>query len=276
MSSGDSTETLIDNRVLVHSLGVLSKDYCVIGKIDDLFLYAGAERNWRCEFRQEGSSQRVHRVTEWVAGIRKNASLEAADRIMRSYAELLLRDINVDTVETYLVQQALDGHHSTDSASAFPTSVIPTDVHQLLERVIKGLPRAIYPFRNRRKNKVAIEFSDEYDVQDLFYTLLLPWVDDIRAEEHTPSFAGSSARPDFELRAHSIICELKYIRDRSHAKKVCDELLVDISRYGETGDWQTLYIIIYDPGKHLRNPAGVKADLESKSDKLEIKTYILH
>ena len=275
MNSGGSANALIDNRVLVHSLGVLSKDFCVIGKIDDLFLYAGAERNWRSELRQEGSSQRAHRVVEWVAGIRKNASVKAADRILRSYADLLLKDIDVDTVETYLVQQALDGHPSTESANAFPSSVIPSDVPQLLERVIKGLPRAMYAFRNRRKGKVAIEFSDEYDVQDLFYTLLLPWVDDIRAEEHTSSFAGASARPDFELRQYDILCEVKFVRDRSHAKRVNDELLIDITRYGNAGDWQTLYAIIYDPGKHLRNPAGLKADLESANEKLDVKTFVL-
>ena len=78
----------------------------------------------------------------------------------------------------------------------------------------------MYPFRNRRKNKAAVQFSDEYDLQDLFHALLRPWVKDIRPEEYTPSYVGSSTRMDFLLREHKIVCELKFVRSASHAKKV--------------------------------------------------------
>ena len=270
----DSSEALIHNRVLIHNLGNLCKG-CYIAEIDKLFRYAGANKDWRRDLPREIDSQRMHRLNEWVDGIKDNASKELSDSILKRFAEFLLKNVENDSTESYIVRQILEGQSPLESASNSTERLVPSNIDELLARVIKGLPRAMYPFRNRRKNKVAIEFTDEYDIQDIFHALLLPWVEDIRAEEHTPSFAGSSARPDFELRKHGVICEVKFVRSRSHAKGVGDELLIDIARYGNTGDWLTLYAIVYDPGKHLRNPAGLKSDLESENEKLTVKAFIL-
>lgn len=270
-----SSSCLIDNKALILSISVLCKDYFSLAEINRLFIYAGADETWKADLERASGSQRMDRVNEWVVGIRKNASKESADRILANVSIMILNEYDPDTTETGILRDAIDGDAVPNIVHSSGHKIMPHGIEELLEIIIKGLSRAMYPFCNRRKGKPIVQFSDEYDIQDLFHTLLLPWVNDIRAEEHTPSFAGASARPDFELREHSIICELKYVRDRSHAKRVCDELLVDISRYGETGDWQTLYIIVYDPGKHLRNPAGLKSDLESKSEKLNVNAFIL-
>ncbi len=73
----------------------------------------------------------------------------------------------------------------------------PTDIDELLLVLLKNLRRAMHPLTNRRKGAVALSFSTEYDVQDLLHALLRPWVADIRPEEFTPSYAGSSALMDF-------------------------------------------------------------------------------
>jgi len=54
--------------------------------------------------------------------------------------------------------------------------------------------------RNRHSNRPTIFIEDEYDVQDLFHALLTLCFEDIRPEEWTPSYAGSSSRMDFLLK----------------------------------------------------------------------------
>src|SRR5207237_9230184 len=98
----------------------------------------------------------------------------------------------------------------------------------LLLVLLKNLRRAMQPLTHRRKGAVTLSFSTEYDVQDLLHALLRPWVADVRPEEFTPSYAGSSTRMDFLLPAHRRVLELKFVRDRNHAKKIGDELIIDI------------------------------------------------
>jgi hypothetical protein len=75
----------------------------------------------------------------------------------------------------------------------------PTEIPELLDVLLKGLRRAMHPLTHRRKGAQALSFTTEYDVQDLLHALLRPWIADIRPEEFTPSYAGSSTRMDFLL-----------------------------------------------------------------------------
>ena len=143
-------------------------------------------------------------------------------------------------------------------------STKPTDIEEVVEVLVKGLRRAMHPLTHRRKNAQVFAFSNEYDVQDLLHALLRPWVADIRPEEFTPSYAGSSTRMDFLLAAHKLVIELKFVRDRVHAKKVGDELIVDIAHYGKHPECQILWCIVYDPNEYLTNAGGLRADLSGK------------
>jgi hypothetical protein len=65
----------------------------------------------------------------------------------------------------------------------------PSTLEELLETVIRGLPRAMHPLTHRRKGIPSLSFDSEYDIQDLLHSQLRPWVADIRPEEFTPSHA---------------------------------------------------------------------------------------
>lgn len=138
----------------------------------------------------------------------------------------------------------------------------PKSVEELISVVARGLPRAMYPLANRRRNATPLSFATEYDVQDLLHSVLRPWIDDIRAEEFTPSYAGSSARMDFLLPEHGIVIETKIIRDANHAKSVGKELIVDMDHYAVHPDCKTLWCVVYDPNKLLPNPTGLRRDIE--------------
>ena len=141
----------------------------------------------------------------------------------------------------------------------------PDDIEEVVEILVKGLPRAMHPLTRRRKGAQSLLFSNEYDVQDLLHALLRPWVGDIRPEEYTPSYAGSSTRMDFLLPAYKLVIELKFVRDPTHAKKIGDELTVDIANYRRHPDCHTLWCVVYDPNHHLPNPEGLCSDLSGNS-----------
>lgn len=157
--------------------------------------------------------------------------------------------------------------------------VKPATVDELLEVIIRGLRRAMHPLTHRRKGAQSLHFGNEYDVQDLLHSLLRPWISDIRAEEFTPSYAGSSTRMDFLLPAHGLVIETKIVRDRGHANRIGNELIVDIEHYRRHPGCRRLWCVIYDPEHLIANAPGLRGDLEgprsSKDGEVLVKVFIL-
>jgi hypothetical protein len=155
----------------------------------------------------------------------------------------------------------------------------PAKIDELLEILIKGLRRAMDPLTYRRKEAQALSFSTEYDVQDLLHALLRPWVADVRAEEFTPSHAGSSTRMDFLLPKYKIVLELKFVRSRDHAKRIGNELIGDIDHYQRHPDCKDLWCVVFDPDHLLPNPEGLKSDLQgqrtTKDGSVHVRVYVL-
>ena len=178
-----------------------------------------------------------------------------------------------------LPQGNLPGEASTEGAFVHQQPVKPAHVEELLERVVRGLRRAMHPLTHRRKGAQPLSFNSEYDVQDLLHALLRPWVNDIRPKEFTPSYAGSSTRMDFLLPAHSLVIETKIVRDRGHAKRVGDELIIDIEHYRKHPDCKTLWCVVYDPEHLITNAPGLKNDLDgprkSRDGEVVVKTLVL-
>lgn len=155
-----------------------------------------------------------------------------------------------------------NGQAPDEPATTGATTAKPTSIQELLLILLTGLRRAMHPLTHRRKGSVPLSFETEYDVQDLLHALLRPWVRDIRPEEFTPSYAGSSTKMDFLLPEHLLVIELKFVRDRAHGSKIGDELIIDVNHYQRPPDCATLWCVVYDPGNLLPNADGLKRDLE--------------
>ncbi|EEW7373635.1 transposase, partial [Escherichia coli] len=86
-------------------------------------------------------------------------------------------------------------------------------------------------------------------------------------------------RMDFLLPAHKLVLETKIVRDRNHAKKVGDELIIDIEHYRRHDSCKHLWCIIYDPNQYITNSQGLKSDLEgervSKDGEVIVKVYVI-
>lgn len=155
----------------------------------------------------------------------------------------------------------------------------PSSLEELLQIIIRGLPRAMHPLTHRRKGVTALAIESEYDIQDLLHSQLRPWIADIRPEEFTPSYAGSNTRMDFLLPTHSLVLETKRVRDRTHAGKVGDELIVDIEHYRRHPKCDRLWCVVYDRLHLIPNPSGLIADLEgprsTPDGSLQVRVFVV-
>ncbi len=129
--------------------------------------------------------------------------------------------------------------------------------------------------RRRYDNRATLDIEDEYDVQDLFHSLLAIYFDDIRPEEYTPSYASKSARMDFFLPDIETVVEIKKTRATLNEKKLAEELLIDIARYKKHPSCKTLICFVYDPEGRISNPSGLENDLNIKDEILEVIVIIV-
>jgi len=149
------------------------------------------------------------------------------------------------------------------------------DTIQTLELIFSKFHSIVRQLRDRHNNRTTLEVEDEYDVQDLLHVLLKIYFHDIRSEETTPSYAGSSKRMDFLLKSEKVVIEVKKTRKTLTAKEVGEQLLVDIATYSEHPDCNFLVCFIYDPEGIIGNPVGLENDLTQQSnDNLNVVVYI--
>ena len=180
-----------------------------------------------------------------------------------------------------VLPQGVPASESLSSAQGRADRVVqrPESVEELLSFLVKSLRRAMHPLTHRRKGSTCLVFSSEYDVQDLLHALMRPWIGDIRPEEFTPSYAGTSTRMDFLLPAYSLVVEMKIVRDRVHAKKIGEELIIDIEHYKRHPDCKVLWCVIYDPEHFLTNAEGLRSDLEgphsSKEGNVSVRVFTI-
>jgi hypothetical protein len=128
---------------------------------------------------------------------------------------------------------------------------------------------------NRHSGRPSIEINDEYDVQDLFHGLLRIEFEDVRAEEYTPSYAGSATRMDFLLKKEKIVIEVKKTRNSLKDKEIGDQLIIDVQHYKVHPDCKRLICFVYDPDSKIKNPRGLEVDLNSlSSEELIVEVYI--
>lgn len=123
----------------------------------------------------------------------------------------------------------------------------------------------------RYDKRTALEIEDEHDVQNLLHALLKIFFDDIRTEEWTPSYAGSSSRMDFLLKKEGIVIETKKTRKGLSDKEIGEQLWIDIGKYKTHPDCKTLICFVYDTEGRVRNPKGLESDLiPSSNDQLNV------
>lgn len=149
----------------------------------------------------------------------------------------------------------------------------PKTINQI-EFICNKFHHVVRQIRYRYNNRATLEVNDEYDVQDLFHSLLTLYFDDIRKEESNPSYAGANSRSDFLLKPEQTIIEIKKTRDRLRDKEIGEQLILDIHKYQSHPDCQTLVCFVYDPEKIINNAIGLERDLEKITENIKVKVFI--
>jgi hypothetical protein len=133
-----------------------------------------------------------------------------------------------------------------------------------IEQILSRFHKVVRQLSRRHGGRTPLAVGDEYDVQDLLRALFSIDFEDVRPEEWTPSYAGSSGkRMDFLFKKHAIVVELKKTRDTLRDKEVGEQFIIDIAHYKEHPNCGTLVCFVYDPDELIANPVGLKEDLES-------------
>ena len=143
-----------------------------------------------------------------------------------------------------------------------------------IELICNKFHQVARQMRSRHNNRSTLEIKDEYDVQDLFHSLLTLYFDDIRREENNPSYAGANSRADFLLKPEQTVIEIKKTRQGLNNKQLGKELTVDANQYKGHPDCKTLVCFVYDPEVKISNPRGLEKDLEQVTDNIEVKVFI--
>lgn len=158
----------------------------------------------------------------------------------------------------------------TESASEV-VAMTPLDV---VEMVCSRFGRVVRQLRERHGGRPGFEVENEYDVQDLLHALLCVFFDDVRAEEHAPSYAGAASRIDFLLKQEQLGLETKMTRKGLAGKEVGEELLVDIGRFQSHPDCKALVCFVYDPKGYIKNPHGLEKDLSKRHSELDVRVLV--
>lgn len=144
----------------------------------------------------------------------------------------------------------------------------------MLERLCARFHLVATRLRSRPSNRAAFQIEDEYDVQDLLQALLMLDHDDVRPETWTPSYSAGSSRTDFLLRLEHIVVEARLTRSDFGVKELGEQLSVDIQKYQQHPECQTLVCFIYDPDGRIDNPRAHENDLSREQDGLTVRVII--
>lgn len=150
----------------------------------------------------------------------------------------------------------------------------PNQALKAIESICLRFHAVVRQLRTRHDGRPTFDVEDEYDVQDLLHALLRLQFDDIRPEEWTPSYAGKSTRLDFLLKKEKIVIEVKKTRKGLDAKRLGEELIIDMAHYRNHHDCQALICFVYDPENRIANPAGLESDLSRPDPALAVSVII--
>lgn len=173
-----------------------------------------------------------------------------------------------------LVESTRDEIQDYEADDVDAVASVPRAVDDILT-LCRRFPKAARQLQTRHAGRKGIVQKDEYDAQDVLHSLLLLRFDDVRPEEWTPSYAGSSARMDFLLPDEGIVIEVKRTREKLEAKRAKEELAVDVDHYRKHDRCKTLVCFVFDPDHRIANPVGFEKDLEGqRTENLNVRVVV--
>lgn len=197
---------------------------------------------------------------------------------MRTSSKLLKNMFSSETEELVkdLASRLIEAQRETDHIlSKYQQPIVVEDANRLIGTILSRFHLVVREIHERHENRPTIKMDDEYDVQDLLHGLLKIYFDDIRPEQWTAEYAGSSARIDFLLKNEGIAIEAKKTRKGLGKRELGDQLIIDIAHYQKHPECKTLWCFVYDPEERISNPIGFENDLTRRHENLSVRVVIM-
>ena len=199
-------------------------------------------------------------------------------------AQLPRKQLQLDLVSRILSETIRVGDAAESSSiwivvrRAIDRLVLISDEATPLQKIIvlcRRFPLFVERLQNRQRGRPSYKVDDEYDVQDLLHAILKLHFDDVRPEEHTPSFGGNASRVDFYFSLpEPILVEAKMTRSGLGQKEVTDQLINDVARYSKVDGIDLLVCLVFDPERRCKNPDSVENDVQSTGSRLTVRAIV--
>jgi hypothetical protein len=209
-----------------------------------------------------------------------DSMLDAAEQELRTAINNQATDSVVETMPMVLEQVVACRYAISETLAQLGSPEPPpqrgqTNTFEILEMIAVRFPMMVERLKVRRAEQPPLAIANEYDVQYLFQSVLALYFDDIRPEESVPSIAGGAGRVDTLLPAEETIVEFKMTRDGSKDIHLRRELADDFVLYAKHPQGKQLFVFVYDPRKHIQNPAGFAKDLSEPRPPLHrVRTFV--
>lgn len=141
------------------------------------------------------------------------------------------------------------------------------DKPSLLMQMLDYFPVLARIMASRGHGRPKYTIENEYDVQDLLFVAVRAVFEDARLEDWTPKHAGSSKRIDIVVPSAETVIEVKIVRNGAHSRSIADELKIDIESYHTHPCCKRLLALVYDPKRHIIDPAQIANELSGQRTK---------
>jgi hypothetical protein len=121
----------------------------------------------------------------------------------------------------------------------------------------------------------TVALKDEYDCQNLFFTVVKPWLSELGREEIAIQYDGQSKRSDFSLFEGQLIIEMKFI-DSKHKKREVVKTLDGLSRfYSKNGNVGCVVMAIFVKESITLDDVKWEADYSFTSKSPQVLTVVV-
>ncbi len=130
--------------------------------------------------------------------------------------------------------------------------------------ILESFPDVVSKFLYRRQGKSPLKVTDEYDVQDIIFSMMRGSFPTLQYENPNQKAGITGSIADFTINELGLFIEVKYIDKKGKEKLVQEECKKDIISYSKQPNCQKIIFFVYDPNRCIDNEHAFKGGLDSK------------
>jgi predicted nucleotidyltransferase len=129
--------------------------------------------------------------------------------------------------------------------------------------------------RGRARGGWSVDLQSEYDCQNLFYTVVKPWLPELGREEVEIYFDDQAKRSDFSLFQGRLIIEMKFIESENKKREVVKTLDGLKRFYTRNANVGCLLMVIYVKGGVAVDAAKWQAEFSHRTESPSVSTIVV-